>query len=1099
MHCIYKSQSHVFILNWQVCLVPGFSRKSTLKEHYSTTRNWESEEDPQVTAGASESTQPPLSFFYDDKASNVDSINNTRFALGPQLFRRSPNQSKAYHQQYSLLYIWYLYPSENQLKKLNNFSPLHPSNQLSLQQQIQELENSVGSGSASIKNIYSNNSSSMAMNNNGGLNQNVNAYQNNTGSSQKKHSKKKSKISKKNANNSRQKEINQNLNKIFVGGGGMHNGNEFSNSNTVNNSDLNNYDSNYYPPPPKDVQNEDYQQNFIEQVNSSTYSSSSDEGNNHHFSNDELGIEDYGREKQIRDQLQALTLQESQGLQYLKNSKEEGDNGSFENTQELNLQAVMRNQQRQSENHRQAFQQLQINGQIYDDPISIQDLKGNKRQAVAGKSNSSSFDLNMLSKLPPQHSLINLTQVTGNQNQNPNQSSSLLLNSSLISHTQSHLNANQINLTQLNQQHQYSQAQHQFSLQNSSYNNKIYPPLQLNNNHTSSHQNYLQNSQQIQGSQAIAGAMKALQQKLKSLEDHNEGLLQQNQDLKTQLKISLEKAQREKEKFGEIMLKQKLSHQHLEKESKVRIDEDLKQVQELRQRVEQSSKAIDKMMKENLGLKKQNQALQVQLQQQEQDGQQKLIQSMQEMRDSEKNLKKKCKKLSKEKKELALHLKMLSEENMKQKQYFSSLITELEQKLKELISTNHNLNTEYETYKEEQDRVMDHANNQLQQLKSMLNQGQFQVESKESENQQLKIQLQDFQIEIKAIKKQLQAMQIVQHNNEIVREKADEFVQQVVNVNDMLVKSIEQRKCEKIQRKASQNNSFLLGHQQQLQIPDHLTPITLSSNLPSHRGVTEAQQHLMNNKLFMQYQQNQLSHQQRSTPNLEPFRDQSSIQHNIQNLSVPSSSNQQLFTQFLTQVNSNHHQSSLSQPFPTTNSTSTYNNHKHIKSLQPIAIPQTITTDRSNSQNTIMNTLTHNQNNQYYCVGENNYNPPTITDQNILPTESDYLPIGHKQFDAEHQLYGSQDSNDNFQRQGLYQQVRQKKRKSVQHEFSQAQYNDRSVSPSQSFNQQKQHQQQQHQQSKQFAIEDEMKDFQFKYDALIRDIEASKMPGQYNH
>jgi prefoldin subunit 5 len=64
---------------------------------------------------------------------------------------------------------------------------------------------------------------------------------------------------------------------------------------------------------------------------------------------------------------------------------------------------------------------------------------------------------------------------------------------------------------------------------------------------------------------------------------------------------------------------------------------------------------------------------------------------MEEMREAERNLRKKCKKLSKDKKEMGLHLKTLSEENQKQKMYYGQLIGELEAKLKELISTNHNL------------------------------------------------------------------------------------------------------------------------------------------------------------------------------------------------------------------------------------------------------------------------------------------------------------------------------------------------------------------------------------------------------------------------
>ena len=66
--------------------------------------------------------------------------------------------------------------------------------------------------------------------------------------------------------------------------------------------------------------------------------------------------------------------------------------------------------------------------------------------------------------------------------------------------------------------------------------------------------------------------------------------------------------------------------------------------------------------------------------------------------------------------------------------------------------------------------------NENSQLKQLLSQGRSQADSQESENQHLKSQLVDFQEQIKVIKGQLESMKQVQRNNEMVREKADEFV-----------------------------------------------------------------------------------------------------------------------------------------------------------------------------------------------------------------------------------------------------------------------------------------------------------------------------------
>lgn len=92
-----------------------------------------------------------------------------------------------------------------------------------------------------------------------------------------------------------------------------------------------------------------------------------------------------------------------------------------------------------------------------DKAINVEDLsevgKKNtyKDKRDHSKSSSNSFDINMLSQVPA-HSMINLTKITGNgqgQTQHHSQSSSLLLNSSLISHTLTNVNNNAQNMTHL--------------------------------------------------------------------------------------------------------------------------------------------------------------------------------------------------------------------------------------------------------------------------------------------------------------------------------------------------------------------------------------------------------------------------------------------------------------------------------------------------------------------------------------------------------------------------------------------------------------------------------------------------------------------------
>ncbi|CDW85802.1 UNKNOWN [Stylonychia lemnae] len=666
---------------------------------------------------------------------------------------------------------------------------------------------------------------------------------------------------------------------------------------------------------------------------------------------------------------------------------------TFDQTQEINIEQMMRKTAQQ----KKSIQQFQ--NQSLEGPITIKDL--NKPRVNIDKRSSSqhSFEL----QIPPiqtnqhhQQSLINLTQQTLNPLANQNHSSSLLLNSSLLSHSQSI----QLPLQQYNQNGnsttmQYSQC---FPLQNTSQS-------------SNQHQN-LSNSQ-VQNSQAIAGAMKALQHKMKQLEDQNELLVQQNNDLKGQLRYQIEKNQKEKEKFGEIMIKQKASHQHLEKESKQRIEDDLKQVGELRQRVEQSSRAIDKMMKENIGLRKLNTQLEKQLGIQEQENQKKVITTMQEMREVERNLKKKCKKLSKEKKECQIQIKVLHEENQKQKTYFSQLIQDLEMKLKELISQNHNLNNEYNSYRDQNERQIQHTHQELQEMKQLLSQGQYQVESKDSENQQLKIQLQIFQEEIQTIKQQLFSLQTVQKNNEKVREKTETFVQEVVNVNEMLVQSIQQRKIEKQNRRSSQHNQSQISNSM---IPDQLTPLTTQSNLPSYRNQTESSfqnqtrnQANINQQYQLDHNRSESSQKSNQSQNLQQFQHRYpssnlTMMNQSQNINPNQSYYQHQNHQNKQSQNLQHHQL-IDTRLMLNNQKFSHN--PHIKALQPIQ--NTITTSRSTDE---MN---------------------TINDQNQVQTE---------------------ESNKSFNRQSI------------------------------GNNQEK----------SEFQLESEMIKFNQRYDALLKDIEASKMP-----
>lgn len=99
------------------------------------------------------------------------------------------------------------------------------------------------------------------------------------------------------------------------------------------------------------------------------------------------------------------------------------------------------------------------------------------------------------------------------------------------------------------------------------------------------------------------------------------------------------------------MIKQKQAFQTTEKQQQLQIEDDLSKVSELQQRVEHSSKAMDKITKENLVLRKANKKLEQQIALQQEMAQKKAIQTLQEQREAESEFRKKIKKLQKIKKE----------------------------------------------------------------------------------------------------------------------------------------------------------------------------------------------------------------------------------------------------------------------------------------------------------------------------------------------------------------------------------------------------------------------------------------------------------------
>lgn len=103
-----------------------------------------------------------------------------------------------------------------------------------------------------------------------------------------------------------------------------------------------------------------------------------------------------------------------------------------------------------------------------------------------------------------------------------------------------------------------------------------------------------------------------------------------------------------------------------------------KQVGDLKQRVEQASRALERMASENVGLRKQVQTLEKQKCDQEIETQKKSIDGMQDLRQKEQKLKLKCQKLTREKSELLVGIKDLQNEYSMRENQYRTIIAELE-------------------------------------------------------------------------------------------------------------------------------------------------------------------------------------------------------------------------------------------------------------------------------------------------------------------------------------------------------------------------------------------------------------------------------------
>lgn len=105
--------------------------------------------------------------------------------------------------------------------------------------------------------------------------------------------------------------------------------------------------------------------------------------------------------------------------------------------------------------------------------------------------------------------------------------------------------------------------------------------------------------------------------------------------------------------MGELLAK----HKDFERVNQREQQEQMRTMQELKQRVEHASRALEKMAGENTALRKQVQILERQRGEQENEQQKKVIESLQEFRQREAKLKAKCKKYQKIKNETLEALK----------------------------------------------------------------------------------------------------------------------------------------------------------------------------------------------------------------------------------------------------------------------------------------------------------------------------------------------------------------------------------------------------------------------------------------------------------
>jgi len=250
---------------------------------------------------------------------------------------------------------------------------------------------------------------------------------------------------------------------------------------------------------------------------------------------------------------------------------------------------------------------------------------------------------------------------------------------------------------------------------------------------------------------------------------------------------------KERTRFGEAMHKQKLNFQHTEHQMNAQIEADFKTITELKARVENSTKAIEKVMKDNALLKQKNEGLEKQLEAKNNDFMRKI--SVKESKDTDLVLKykKKCKKLT-------ARMVKVGKEMEEMKGYYDSLVGNLEGKLADVIRQNNQLIEDFKSFRDNSTLQIQHAEHQLNEMRMASSVDQADYLSKEQENLRLKEELKHFKNEISLVKRQLQALSQVHHTQEKARQETEIFVSDIVSVNEMLVQSIQNRKI-------SQHNS----------------------------------------------------------------------------------------------------------------------------------------------------------------------------------------------------------------------------------------------------------------------------------------------------